>query len=316
MTVRKSKTLKFILIGILIVVVLGVAILGFLGNYLYNYALSPSAQKTILSNSDNSIKTSGVAKNDDQTWVLDNSKDITMKSDDGLSLHAYELKNQSDIYVIAVHGYRSEALGMASYIKHFYDLGYNVLAPDLRGHGKSEGSYVGMGWPDRLDILNWIQVIIKENKDAKIILMGVSMGAATVMMTSGEKLPSQVKCVVEDCGYSSVWDEFKLQLKNEFNLPTFPVLNAASVVAQIRAGYGFKEASAVKQLKKSVTPTLFIHGDADTFVPFSMLDVVYNAANCEKEKLVIKGAEHAMSAQVDPDTYWNNVSEFIGKYIK
>lgn len=312
---RNSKVFKIVLVIILVIAIIGVAGLAYGGNYLYNYALSPNAEKTILSDDSDSLETSGIAKNTDQSWMISNAKDVLVESDDGLSLHAYELNTKSDTYAIVVHGYRSEALGMATYVKHFYDLGINVIAPDLRGHGKSEGDYVGMGWPDRLDILNWIQVILKENKDAKIVLMGVSMGAATVMMASGEELPEQVKCIVEDCGYTSVWEEFKLQLKNEFNLPSFPVLNVASSIAKMKAGYDFREASAINQVKKSVTPMLFIHGDADTFVPYSMLDPLYNAANSEKEKLVIKGAEHAMAAVVDPKIYWSTVEKFVSKYV-
>ena len=84
----------------------------------------------------------------------------------------------------------------------------------------------------------------------------------------------------------------------------------------MRAGYSFKEASSVEQVKKSKTPTLFIHGDQDTFVPYTMLDKVYNAANCEKEKLVIKGAKHAESVNVDATLYWSTVKSFVEKYVK
>nr|WP_272873513.1 alpha/beta fold hydrolase [Anaeromicropila herbilytica] len=305
---------KIVLATFIIICIIGTVILGFLGNYLYNYALNSNAKKTIFSSSEKKLETSGEIKEPDQAWLLKKAKDITLNSKDGLLLHAYEINNKSDIYVIAVHGYRSEGLGMASYAKHFNNIGYNVLVPDLRGHGKSEGNNVGMGWPDRLDLLEWINVILKEKKNAKVILMGVSMGAATVMMASGEKLPSQVKCIIEDCGYTSVWDEFKLQLKNEFHLPAFPVLNAASVVTRLRAGYDFTEADAAKQVRKSKTPILFIHGDSDTFVPYSMLEPLYNAAKCAKMKVVIKGAEHAKSSVIDPNTYWNAVEHWVVKY--
>ena len=136
------------------------------------------------------------------------------------------------------------------------------------------------------------------------------------MMAAGEVLPDNVKCIVEDCGYSSVWDEFRLQLKNVFRLPAFPLLNAASLVCQIKAGYDFKEASSVKQLQNAVVPMLFIHGDADTFVPFSMLDVVYEAcASGEKEKLVVHDAAHGAAADTDPQLYWDTVTAFVGKYV-
>ncbi len=62
---------------------------------------------------------------------------------------------------------------------------------------------------------------LKEDPNAEIALFGVSMGGATAMMTSGEDLPSNVKVIIEDCGYSTVIDEFTYQLKDLFHLPSF-----------------------------------------------------------------------------------------------
>lgn len=135
------------------------------------------------------------------------------------------------------------------------------------------------------------------------------------MMTSGEELPSNVKVIIEDCGYSTVIDEFTYQLNDLFHLPKFPVMHAANTVTKLRAGYDLEEASAVKQVAKSKTPMLFIHGDADTFVPYEMLDEVYNAAKVEKEKLIVPGAGHGEAEKVDSNKYWNTIWEFVGRYI-
>ena len=189
---------------------------------------------------------------------------------------------------------------MAFYAEKFYNMGYNVMIPDLRGHGESEGDYIGMGWDDRKDIMNLIDYIIAEDSKAEIVLFGVSMGAATVMMVSGEELPSNVKAVIEDCGYTSAWDQFAYQLKVLFNLPEFPMMNIADIICKIRAGYFISDASAIKQVKKSVTPTLFIHGDSDSFVPFEMQEELYEACNAEKEKVVIEGAAHAKASSTNP----------------
>ena len=96
-----------------------------------------------------------------------------------------------------------------------------------------------MGWHDRKDVLMWVDKIIEMDPDSDIVLYGVSMGGATVMMTSGEDLPDNVKCIVEDCGYTSAWDEFEYQLKELFGLPSFPLLNTANNITMLRAGYGF-----------------------------------------------------------------------------
>ncbi len=248
----------------------------------------------------------------------DKSKNVFITSHDGLKLHALILENKqhSDKWVIMCHGYSGNALRIAPLGKIFYDFGFNILAPNARGHGKSEGAYIGMGWHERFDILQWIDKIISTNANAKIALYGISMGAATVMMTSGEKkLPNQVKCIIEDCGYTSAWDEFKYQFKKFFKISSFPILNLMSLITKLKTGYSFKEASAINQIKKSHIPILFIHGSCDTFVPTYMLNDLYNAANYPKEKLLIEGASHTRSHNVAPQKYESTIKNFTEKYI-
>ncbi|MFZ2601126.1 MAG: alpha/beta hydrolase, partial [Lactococcus lactis] len=173
----------------------------------------------------------------------------------------------------------------------------------------------GMGWDDRKDMLLWIAKIIQKDPQAEIVLLGVSMGGATVMNTSGEKLPSSVKAIVEDCGFTSTGDVFAYQLKQLYGLPKFPVLYAANTVVKIRAGYDIFKSSTIKQVAKSKIPILFIHGDKDTFVPFKMLNPLYDAAKVDKEKLIVHGAGHGESEKVNPDLYWSHVWDFVGKYM-
>lgn len=316
-----KKGLKiFMIVLLVLIILLGIAFI-VVGNYFYDFALDVETSKqVILENNQGSEEEEPQDKTEKaelNNWFNENKEDVYITSNDNLKLHAYEFNNEAptDVWTIVIHGYNNEGKGMTNYTKKFYDMGYNVLTVDLRGAGQSEGDYIGMGWQDRLDIKQWINEIVKKDENSKIILFGVSMGAATTMMTTGEELPSNVKVAIEDCGYTSVWDEFAGQLKLLFNLPTFPALNAAEFVTNIRAGFTFKEASAVEQVKKSVTPTLFIHGDKDTFVPFWMLDEVYEAAACKKEKLVVEGAEHAESSDVALELYWNTVERFINENI-
>lgn len=221
----------------------------------------------------------------------------------------------SDVWVIVVHGYTGSPKSMGAFGKRFHEMGFNCLFPHLCGHGDSESNHVAMGWDDRIDIKAWVDYIINEDPNAKIVLFGLSMGAATVMMTTGEPLEPNVVCAIEDCGYTSVWDECRSNIKDAYSLPVFPFLTAARSATMLRAGYDMKKASCIEQVSRSVTPTLFIHGDKDDFVPFWMQERVYRAAACDKEKLVIPGAPHAEASTVNPDKYWPAVEKFIRKYI-
>ena len=285
------------------------------GNFLFNLALNPKSSKSIIFNSETDEEKSNM-KIENEKWLSENANEIYIE-DKKIKLHSYKVVNQKDskIWVIAVHGYTDSAYFMVNSVKQFLNYGYNVLIPDLRAHGKSEGKYIGMGWKDRLDIIKWIDYLIATYGNIKIILYGISMGAATVMMTSGENLPSNVRMVIEDCGYTSVWDEFGYELKYLFHMPTFPALYNANIITKIKAGYSLKKASCIKQIKKSKIPILFIHGDKDKFVPFYMLDKLYNSATCPKEKLVIKNAGHAEAQIIDPEKYWHTVRKFIKRYI-
>lgn len=298
-----------------------------IGNFFYYVTLTKSGLK----NPFVAKIASGTKKKDEELLRLDaikeqgkdwfdnsNKEKVVIKSTNkNKNLHADFLfpEKESDVFVIIIHGYTSEPRGMGMYAQKYHELGYNVLMPSLNGHADSEAGAVTMGWKDRLDIVDWVNFIAENYPESKIILHGESMGAATTMMTTGEDLPENVKAAVADCGYTSVWDIFSSKIKNNFKMPEFPTLYSANTINKIYSGFDFKEASAVEQLKKSKTPTIFIHGDKDTFVPYEMLDRVYEAAACEKAKVTIPDSPHARNACVDPELYWNSILEFINKYI-
>ena len=307
------KRFKKITISIFIVLLtLFIGGSSLVGVLFYNLALNANYSKDIIYAEYNDKNL-----NDAQKWLEEKSNysDKYIESYDKLQLHSYVVNQNSNKWAIVVHGYGGSGKLMSDKSKYFYDMGYNVLIPDLRGHGKSEGDYIGMGWKDRLDIISWINFIIKENPNAEIVLHGTSMGAATVLMTSGENLPSNVKAIVADCAYTSAWDEFSYQLETYLKVPSYYILNVTNMVTKLKAGYSLKEASALESVKKATVPILFIHGDKDKFVPYSMMDKLYDATSSPKEKLTIDGGEHANSDLVSPFLYWLTVEDFLNQYV-
>ena len=244
-------------------------------------------------------------------------KDITITGYQDKKVHAVYAPaakpEEANGTAIVVHGYTDNHFVFLYLVRMYRDeFNYNVLVPDLQYHGYSEGDAAQMGWFDRFDVEKWAEVAHDIFKDDFMVVHGVSMGAATTMMMSGDPLPDYVKCFVEDCGYSSAWDQFAHNLKQQFHLPPFPILTSASIVCKNRYGWSFKEASSAKQVAKSTMPMLFIHGDADDFVPFEQMWTNYNAKTVGyKEYYICEGAVHANSFAKDPETYKARVLNFL-----
>lgn len=310
---KRTKIVIGIVLALCIVLMSG---LGLAGNYFYTLAIDAHSDKSVVfGEGENDIEKEKAVDEAFDHLSKRGLDDVYHVNKDGYKLHAYELKNTGKPWVIIVHGYMGEARKMSVSAMAFADQGYQVLMPDSRSHGASEGDAIGMGAWDSDDIIEWIDVLREKEPDAKIVLYGVSMGASTVMMTTGKELPDNVVAAVEDCGYTSAWDEFSYQLDALFGLPSFPALDAANVITKIRAGYDLKDADALAAVKRSKTPMLFIHGDQDDFVPSDMVKPLYEAAVSDKELYIAKGAGHGEAREVDPLAYWNKVFGFLDNYI-
>lgn len=325
---KKEKILKIIIAILLILILLGVGLTEVIGNYFVNYAIARSGaggdrkisqESTIevLGEDEKIIENNKkIAKENSEKWSESiQQKQVEVKANDNITLRGTEYLKQEETnkWAIILHGYRSNPSSVLTIGEHFSEKGYNVLIPSMRACADSEGEYVGMGWLDKEDLKCWINLIIEENKNAEIILHGSSMGAATVLMASGDELPANVKNIIADSGYTSVWDIFASEAKARFNLPEFPVLNMFQIVANRKAKYDIKEASSLEQVKKSKTPILFIHGDKDDFVPEYMCEKLYDATNCKKEKLIIHGAGHTDGKYREPEKYYNTIFDWISR---
>lgn len=247
-------------------------------------------------------------------------RDTTIVLANGLRSHALYLRNPraKGRAAVVVHGYTDSAIGMLQ-IGMLYDrLGYSVLLPDLPAHGDSEGETIGMGWNDRLVVERWIGVadsLFRNTAEghARLVVHGISMGAATTMCVSGDN-PPQVNCYVEDCGYTSVWDQFAKELRERFSLPAFPLLYMASGINKLLGGWSFGEASPLSQVAKCRKPMLFIHGDADTYVPTRMVFPLYEAKTGAKRLWIARGSAHARSFDDHPAEYSRRVKAFVEEY--
>ena len=311
---RAGKMKRKIIIAVVsVLAVLALVAFG-AGWYMLDYALAPAADAQDMAKRYNRMYAEYPYM---RPWV-DSLKSAKVLRDtfiimpDGERHHAVYARNDSHI-------------GMLPIAKVYADMGCNILLPDLHAHGLSDGGDIQMGWKDREDVIRWIGVadslFAGEYGRPRIVLHGVSMGAATVMNVAGESLPASVKGFVEDCGYTSVWDEFSHQLGEQFGLPPFPVLYAASALCKLRYGWTFGEASPVSQLAKRDVPMLYIHGSSDDYVPSPMVFPLYNANprylpeggvyRPYNDIWITAGSAHARSFHDYSDEYAGRVGRFV-----
>lgn len=236
---------------------------------------------------------------------------------DGLTLRGefYRAAEPSDITIVCLHGYNSNAYGDYSTRGLSYlHSGYNVLLANHRHHGKSDGKYIGFGVLDRHDVLKWVEAAAKLVPGGKIFISGVSMGGATAMQCSCLALTPDVKGIIEDCGYTTVREEVEYLAKKMFGF--VPKLTIKFIEFYMRkiAGYGMNEADSREAVKHSKVPMLFIHGTDDEFVPTFMGKECYEACTAPKELVLIEGAGHAQSYFKDAAKCAEAVDAFISRY--
>ena len=314
----KRKT-KFGLLGLAAVGAGAAGSLAAVGNYLYNQSMVPKKRDPQLLEP-NRVQSEG------RLWARQGEgfRTTSLRSTDGLQLWAAILPAAgSHRWVICMHGYHDTHESMGAFARRYWEQGWNVILPDQRGHGNSEGDYVGWGYDERLDLVSWINYAVRRDPKAEIVLHGVSMGAATVLMATGGPLPRQVKAAISDCSYSTVEAEMRhVVLSGIKKLPNLPVPVPATALFSLlrrtvlrRKGFDLRSAAPVRAVAHSKTPTLFIHGTEDTLVPDYMMSKLYQAARCPKAFLWMPEAEHALAVGTDPELYWHTVDTFLEEYL-
>lgn len=239
--------------------------------------------------------------------------EMEITSFDGLKLKGkyFECAKNAPIEIM-FHGYRGDSLSDLSVgIERCFKLNRNCLLVDQRASGNSEGKVISFGINESKDCLLWINKVIETfGNDVKIILTGISMGATTVVITSGKKLPKNVVGILADCGFHSAKEIIKKTIK-EMHLPVKIFYPFVKLAAKIFGHFNLEETSAINEVKKSTVPIIFFHGLNDTIVPHYMSKAMYDACNTRKQLVSIKDAGHGLAYIIEPDLYLNELDNFF-----
>ncbi|NLD19434.1 MAG: alpha/beta fold hydrolase [Clostridiales bacterium] len=298
------------------------------GNYFINFGLARRKKKHTNEHllgelparsdkSDASALNHQEARQEAEAWKHTVAQEkVKILSSDGLTLTGELFFPGKDAreghkWVILIHGYSGGKAEMKPFAMEYCRRGYMSLCIDCRGHGESEGAFIGMGYLDGKDVISWMNHIISMDPEARIVLHGHSMGGVAVVTACGSNPPKELKAAIADCPFSSSRRMFNKQLKEWFRLPGFPIINVSELIFRVRGGYGFKDAEAIRFVHSIKTPILYIHGDEDKFVPTDMSRELYDATKAPKDIIIFHGAAHAQSQDTDPQGYYKAVFDFI-----
>ncbi len=261
-----------------------------------------------------------IALNETRAWAAEAVHEkIAVETQDGYTLIAetFPAEEESHVWILVLHGYTGWKEEMYPFAYWYHEQGYQILVPDLRCQGESEGDFIGMGWTDHFDCVLWVNYILSRDADARIVIHGQSMGASTALMMAGdERTSNKITAVISDCAYTDAYSMFGDKITEWFYLPPFPIVDTAGFVLRMRGGYNLKDASAIDAVVKSRIPTLFIHGSEDDMISVQMSQDLYDAAGGPKELLIVEGAGHAQAQDKDPEAYYGAIAAFLEEYLQ
>lgn len=242
-----------------------------------------------------------------------------IKSHDGLTLRGkyYEYSKDAPLEIL-FHGYRGNSeRDLSGAVHRCFDLKRSALIVDHRASGESDGHVITFGILERLDLLLWVNFAVSHfGEDKKIMITGISMGAATVMMSLSENLPKNVVSALADCGYTSP-KEIIIKVMRDLHLPPAIFYPFTKLGARIFGGFNLEETSALEGVSKTKLPIIFIHGEGDDFVPCEMSERLYSLCSSEHKKLyTVPGVGHGLAYPANPEGYYKALSDFENEVKK
>ncbi len=245
-----------------------------------------------------------------------NNMEVYTKAFDGIDLYARIFRNEkSALWALVFHGYASNHEESLDLAMNFYNNGYNVITSDMRGHSKSGGEYITLGYYDQKDVISWVDYVLSIDKDARIVLHGSSMAAASVLLAAGnENLPSNVFAIVSDSSFTGALEVLRDLMNNMLHISEYPFIITSPFVIKLHTGIDLTEVRPIDALDNINLPIFFVHGLNDFVIPSYMVRILYDAYEGQKEILEVAGANHLSSRYVDSESYYSMMYEFLSRY--
>lgn len=191
-----------------------------------------------------------------------------------------------------------------------WKLGYGVLLYDVRRHGRQPGEFSTVGYAERRDVRAAVEFVRRRAPYDRIVLLGVSMGAAASLLAAAET--SEVAAVVSDSSFRSFQDAVANDVRY-LGLPQWPLAPVLTYITAWRMGVAPSDFDIERAVRRLAVPVLFIGGSRDRRMPVATtLEPLYQAArHSAKRRLIIEGAAHGEAYLVAPQRYVEAIDGFI-----
>jgi pimeloyl-ACP methyl ester carboxylesterase len=245
---------------------------------------------------------------------------ITARSSDRLTLTAYLRIGMRDTaaggrWVVILHGMTDSSAGVACLAEEYHARGWNVLIPDLRAHGASEGTVRTMGVREADDIGLWVSELENRYGAKKVYVHGFSMSGSAVLLYASrkKKVSPAVRGVISDSAYGSYEDVLLMQVKRvvRFSFVAWLLVKGSGIACALCSGITYRKMAPNAYIRKAQVPILFFHGQKDSLVPVAMVRKLFAmAAKMDDEVVVIPDAPHTGAYYYARDLYMRKIETF------
>jgi dienelactone hydrolase len=237
---------------------------------------------------------------------------------DGIPLEGWYIDSPGKRVILLLHangGVRDCVfVGLGDIAKGLWQNGFDVLAFDLRAHGKSGGDRVGFGGSEVRDVAGAV-AYLKTRGVNQVGAMGFSLGADTALIAAPD-IP-ELRAIVADSAFADLPLVLETELPKASGLPAFfnpGVILAARLTVGLDAS-SISPRSSVARLGDR--PLFLIHGALDSTVNVSQAYTLQKAAaaNPNMQSWVVADAEHARAFKQHPEEFITRTVAFYNRYL-
>ncbi len=316
--IKTNKIKKVIIILLIFIFILFNSAGLWVGNFIYTEACKKQTSKGVSNLYE-------IYKNtfDDNRFLKLSKEDVIINSLYGYKLSGTYILNpiKTQNTVVIVHGIRGSRWESLKYADIYLDRGFNVVVYDSRFSGESGGSNISFGFYEKYDLDQFIKWVHNKNPNGMIGVHGESMGGATALLHSKLNEKSKlVKFYVSDCAYSNLGNLLTFRLKEDYGIKnkfiSSVIVTYTNIIAYLRSGFTFSQVSPINSINSVQTPIMFVHGDSDNFIPFSMSNDMYYIKPGKKAIYIAPYSGHAQSYLYNKKDYTKKIYDFLDKNLK